>query len=191
MTEISGNNHHILSSRDDYMITAILSLIKPNKILVTQAIKRLLSGAEFNFLKETSILTYATHELCTLYNVKTKGDQEEELNNPYGFSKYDTFLENILKIIDENLDNNNFSVEKLTKHIGLSERQLQRKLKETCGKTPNQLILYIRLSKAKKALMSKNYTVSEIAFKFGFSSPSYFSKCFKKEFGIRPTEVFS
>lgn len=191
MTEISENNHRILSTRDDYMITAILSLIKPNKILVTQTIKRLLSGAEFNFSKETSILTHKTHELCKLYNVEKKGTQEDEANNPYAFSKYDAFLENILKIIDQNLDNNNFGVEMLTKHVGLSERQLQRKLKEMCGKSPNQLILFIRLSKAKKALVSKNYTVSEIAFKFGFSSPSYFSKCFKKEFGLRPTEVYS
>lgn len=190
LTEISEEHYKLSSLRDDYMVTAILSLIKPNKILVTQAIKHLLSGSEFNFLKETSILTHESCELCTLYNVENK-EEQQDIKNPYEFSYYDTFLENIVKIIDHNLDNSRFGVEMLTKQIGISERQLQRKLKETCGKTPNQLILFIRLSKAKKVLLSKNYTVAEIAFKFGFSSPSYFSKCFKKEFGIRPTEVFN
>ncbi|WP_053002638.1 alpha/beta fold hydrolase [Kordia jejudonensis] len=191
MNETAEDFSSPLNSRDDYMITAILSLIKPNKIIVTQTIKQLLSGAEFDFKKESSILTHSTHELCKLYHVGKKQEQHEEKKNPYNFVKYDAFLENVLNIINKNLDNNDFGVEMLTKATGVSERQLQRKLKETSGKSPSQLIMFIRLRKAKDSLISKNHTVSEIAFKYGFSSPSYFSKCFKKEFGMRPTEVFN
>ncbi|WP_298426208.1 alpha/beta fold hydrolase [uncultured Kordia sp.] len=180
-----------LTNRDNYIVTSILSLIKPNKILVTQAIKHLLSGAAFNFSKETSILTYKTHEICKLYSVTDKTNTKEKASYPYGFSKYDSFLEDVLKIIDEHLDNNSFGVEMLTRETGVSERKLQRRIKEATSKSPSQLILFIRLNKARTALLANNDTVAEIAFKFGFSSPSYFSKCFKKEFGIRPTEVFS
>ncbi|MEM6684730.1 MAG: alpha/beta fold hydrolase [Bacteroidota bacterium] len=188
----STENHVIPSDRrDDYMITSILSLIKPNKILVTQAIKHLLSGSEFNFSKDTSILTYKTHQLCKLYTVSDKSNTYEKISFPYGFSKYDSFLEDVLKIIDEHLDNNAFGVEMLTRETGVSERKLQRRIKETTGKSPSQLITFIRLNKAKSALSVNEDTVAEIAFKFGFSSPSYFSKCFKKEFGMRPTEVVS
>ena len=191
MRESTENHKEPLSQRDDYMVTAILSLIKPNKIVVTQAIKHLLSGAEFDFDKDNSILTYGSHELCKLYSVTKKIAPKDEIINPHGFSKYDSFLEGILEIIDAHIDNNTFGVEMLTKKTGVSERQLQRKIKETTGKSPSQLIMFIRLNKAKTALLSNNETVSGIAFKFGFSSPSYFSKCFKKEFGIRPTEMFN
>ncbi|WP_420574435.1 alpha/beta fold hydrolase [Kordia sp.] len=180
-----------LTDRDNYIVTSILSLIKPNKILVTQSIKHLLSGVAFNFSKETSILTYKTHEICTLYSITDKSNTEEKTSYPYGFSKYDSFLEDVLKIIDQHLDNNAFGVEMLTRETGVSERKLQRRIKETTSKSPSQLILFIRLNKARTALLDNNDTVAEIAFKFGFSSPSYFSKCFKKEFGIRPTEVSS
>ncbi|MEM6720427.1 MAG: alpha/beta fold hydrolase [Bacteroidota bacterium] len=191
MKESAEDYKEPLDNRDNYMITSILSLIKPNKIVVTQAIKHLLSGVAFNFSKETSILTYKTHQLCKLYNVTDKSNTAVKTNFPYGFSKYDSFLEDVLKVIDEHLDNNAFGVEMLTRETGVSERKLQRRIKETTGKSPSQLITFIRLNKAKSALLENTDTVAEIAFKFGFSSPSYFSKCFKKEFGMRPTEVVS
>ncbi len=191
MKESANDYNDALTHRDNYMVAAMLSLVKTNKILVTQAIKHLLSGAAFNFTKNTTMLTYATHELCRLYNVTKKSIPKDEIAHPYGFSKYDSFLEDILQIIDEHIDNNAFGVEMLTKKTGVNERKLQRKIKETTGKSPSQLIMFIRLKKAKAELLSNNHTVSEIAFKYGFSSPSYFSKSFKKEFGMRPTEVIN
>lgn len=189
MKESTRENNDPLTKRDDYMVAAMLSLIKPNKILVTQTIKHLLSGVEFDYTKNTSILSHTTHELCKLYSVTKKSIPKDEIANPYRFSKYDSFLEDILQIIDEHIDHNTFGVEMLSQKSGVSERQLQRKIKETTGKSPSQLIMFIRLNKAKTALLLNNDTVSGIAFKFGFSSPSYFSKCFKKEYGMRPTEV--
>jgi AraC-like DNA-binding protein len=191
MKESAENYNSPLEARDNYMVTSILSLIKPNRILVTQAIKHLLSGVAFNFAKDTSILTYKTHEICKLYRVTDTSNTKVKTSFPYGFSKYDSFLEDVLKVIHEHLDNNEFGVEMLTRETGVSERKLQRKIKEATGKSPSQLITFVRLNKAKTALLTANETVAEIAFKFGFSSPSYFSKCFKKEFGMRPTEVVS
>lgn len=180
-----------VSNRDDYMITAILSSIRPNNVVVTQTIKNLLTGSTFEFIKNTSVLDYESHDLCELYSIDNHNFLNQKKEQLYGVYEYDTFLEDTFKIIEENIDNNSFNVEILTKTLGVSERKLQRKLKEISGKSPNQLITFIRLSKAKNALLSKKYSVSETAFKYGFSSPSYFAKCFKKEFGISPTEIFN
>ena len=189
MRESDINYSDSVLPRDSYMMTSILSLIRPNKILVTQAIKHLLSGVDYNFIKDASILSYKTNDLCTLYTVTKKTETNESDMNPYGFTRYDSFLEEVLQVIDQHIDDSSFGVEKLTQVMNMSERKLQRKIKDSTGKSPTQLIMFVRLDHSKKALISHKYSVSEIAFKFGFSSPSYFSKCFKKEFGIRPTEV--
>ena len=189
MRESTINDTDTLTERDNYMMTSILSIIKPNKIVVTQAIEHLLSGVDYNFVKETSILAHKSNDLCTLYTVTRKTEADESSTNPYGFARYDSFLEDVLKVIDLNMDDSEFGVEKLTQKLNMSERKLQRKIKEATGKSPTQLIMFVRLQHSKMALTTNNYSVSEIAFKFGFSSPSYFSKCFKKEFGMRPTEV--
>jgi pimeloyl-ACP methyl ester carboxylesterase len=122
MKESAENYTGPTDSRDNYMMTSILSLIKPNKILVTQAIKHLLSGVAYNFTKETSILTYKTHKICKLYSVTDTLNTHVKTSFPYGFSKYDSFLEDVLKIINEHLDNNEFGVEMLTRETGVSER---------------------------------------------------------------------
>jgi AraC-like DNA-binding protein len=103
----------------------------------------------------------------------------------------DSFLEDVLQSIDANLENELFGVEMLCRELGISERQLQRKLKATTNKSPNQLISSVRLHRAKELMISKKYNISEIAYKTGFSNPAYFSKCFKKEFGLSPSELIS
>lgn len=98
-------------------------------------------------------------------------------------------LKRVLQCIDENLNNGQFSVEMLCQEIGLSERQLQRRLKVISNKSPNQLIRSVRLHRAKTLLLQRSVTVAEVAFMTGFANPSYFSKVFKKEFGISPSEI--
>ena len=182
-----------LTKRDEYMITSIQTQLQQNQILVTQTIKYLLLGSDFNFTEDTSMLDYASHDLCKLYSVTKKLDLNEKTvsSHPHNLSRYNSFLEDVLQIINDHIDNTSFGVEMLTREIGISERQLQRRIKETTGKSPIQLITSIRLNKAKSALTLRNYTIAEIAFQFGFSSPSYFSKCFKKEFGVSPNEITS
>ncbi|MBQ4820709.1 alpha/beta fold hydrolase [Aquimarina sp. MMG016] len=191
MKEGARDSSKFLDDRDDYMITAMRSQINPNQILATQTIKHLLSGAEFSFIEDTSILDTTSHDLCKLYSVtkNSKSKDQNEIVKSGSFCHYDSFLEDVLQVIDQHLENDAFGVEMLSRKIGMSERQLQRKIKATTNKSPNQLITSTRLNKAKQALMSYNYTVAEVAFQYGFSSPSYFSKCFKREFGIRPTSL--
>lgn len=103
--------------------------------------------------------------------------------------KDDFLLERVLQCIDKNLNNGQFSVEILCQEIGLSERQLQRRLKAITNKSPNQIIRSVRLNQAKVLLLQRSATIAEVAFLTGFSTPSYFSKVFKKEFGISPSEL--
>ncbi|MFD0861574.1 alpha/beta fold hydrolase [Sungkyunkwania multivorans] len=179
--------------RDDYMMRTILAQARPFQIFATQTVKHLLSGAAFNFAEETSILSYASGTICRLYGVSAKSNPEEVKNVAlsYGFSRYDSFLQDVLEAIHDHLDCCSFGVDVLTSKIGVSERKLQRKTKESTGKSPGQLINFVRLQKAKEALASRKLTIAEVAFQYGFSSPSYFSKCFRKEFGVSPTEAFS
>ncbi|WP_185974289.1 hybrid sensor histidine kinase/response regulator transcription factor [Litoribacter populi] len=99
------------------------------------------------------------------------------------------FLNQIIDILNQNLDNSQFSVEELSNLVGISRIQLYRKVKSLTNYTPNEFIKTFRLKKAKELLEEKNYNINEISMEVGFSNPSYFSKCFKKHFGYTPSEV--
>lgn len=92
------------------------------------------------------------------------------------------------QITAQNLADENFGPEQLAEKMGMSHSTLHRKLKEFSGQTISQLIREVRLKKAKEILLNKNITVSEIAYKVGFGSASYFNKCFHEYFGAAPGE---
>ncbi len=101
----------------------------------------------------------------------------------------DQFLEIVNRVIDENLADEHFSVEHLAEHAGLSRSMLHRKLVRLTGKSASDLITEKRLFKAKELLEKDVATASEIAYKVGFNSPSYFTKVFKNYFQISPGEI--
>lgn len=188
INEVTLNGNHILNDKDFYMTKIIQTQLHPNQILASKTVKHLLSGSNFNFIENTSVLGFKSNTLIKLYDVseKEKPSINVDKTTNFTFSYYDPFLEKVLEIIDNNLENDTISVALLSKKMRMSERQLQRKIKEMTNKSPSQLINSICLNKAKESLMSTNLTVSQTAFKFGFSSPSYFAKCFKKEFNVNP-----
>ncbi len=99
------------------------------------------------------------------------------------------FLEKLNNLIEHNLENENFGVEELAEAIGKSRSQLHRKLNAINGKSTSQFIREYRLEKAKKMLQNNVATASEIAYKVGFGSPSYFNTCFHDFYGYPPGEV--
>ncbi len=101
----------------------------------------------------------------------------------------DQFLKKIHQYIEDNLDNEHFSVEELAKQAGLSRSMLHRKLIKLTGKSATDLITGKRLLQAKEMLENNVATASEIAYKVGFSSPSYFTKVFKNYFNVSPGDV--
>ncbi|MCB0705144.1 MAG: response regulator [Saprospiraceae bacterium] len=101
----------------------------------------------------------------------------------------DTFINLILSTIEEHIDDELFGVRELAIRVNMSRSQLHRKLKALTEKSPNEIIREVRLNRAKELLEKQAGNASEVAFMVGFSSASYFSKCFKDQFGISPTEV--
>jgi TolB-like protein/AraC-like DNA-binding protein len=104
-------------------------------------------------------------------------------------SRGDQFLRIIHQRIEENLSNENFSVEDLAKSVGLSRSMLHRRLIKLTGKPASDLITEKRLMRAKELLEKDVATASEIAYKVGFKSPSYFTKVFKNYFQASPGDV--
>lgn len=98
------------------------------------------------------------------------------------------FMDKLYALIDEHLSDPALSVESLGEQIGLSRVQLYRKTKALCGYAPNELLRNARLRRAASMLASTEKTVAEITYEVGFSSPSYFTKCYKEYFGESPTE---
>lgn len=99
------------------------------------------------------------------------------------------FLAQVRDVIQQNLDDENFSVVELSQKVGFSRSQLHRKLSALTGKGPNEIIRSMRLEQAKQLLAQRAGNVSEIAYRCGFNSPAYFIKCFKDQYGITPGEI--
>lgn len=115
----------------------------------------------------------------------SKGVEDDEIGNIS--NEIDkSFLKQLRKIIQENLANSDLSVEQIGDEIGLSRVQLYRKVKALTGYSPVEIIRKARLTRARHLLQTTERTVSEVAYAVGFSTPSYFSKCYKDEFGESP-----
>jgi YesN/AraC family two-component response regulator len=99
------------------------------------------------------------------------------------------FIERVLKVIDEHISEEEFSIEEFGKDVGMSRSQMHRKLKALTGKSASLYLRTVRLAKAKQMIEAKKGNISEISYQVGFSSPAYFSRCFKEEFGYTPSEV--
>lgn len=104
-------------------------------------------------------------------------------------SMEEKFLMRVKKVVEEHLDDENFSVEELSKQVGMSRAQLHRKLIALTGKSASRFVRNYRLEHAYQLLEKKVGTVSEIAYRVGYSSPAYFTKCFTEDFGISPSQV--
>ncbi len=100
----------------------------------------------------------------------------------------DRFLKKVLMSIDGHIADDLFGVSVLAQEVAMSTIQLYRKVKALTGKTPNDLIKGMRLDRAKSLLEQRAGNVSEVAILAGFRNMSYFAKCFKERFGVKPSE---
>ena len=98
------------------------------------------------------------------------------------------FLQKILKIVEENIPNSDFTVEQLASEYGMSQIVLNKKLKGLTGMTAKAFIRNIRLKRAAQLFATGNYSVTDVTYEVGFSDLKYFRTCFKDEFGASPSE---
>ena len=104
-------------------------------------------------------------------------------------SMEEKFLMRVKGVVDKHLDDEHFSVEELSKEVGMSRAQLHRKLIALTGVSASRFVRNYRLEHAYQLLQNKVGTVSEIAYRVGYSSPAYFTKCFTEDYGISPSQV--
>lgn len=142
----------------------LLLLANPNKIILAPIIKEI---AHRNFFNESS------------KNIYVLSPNDEKL-----------YIQ-LLNVLEENISNESFGVDAFCRLMALSKSSLNRATQSLAGISPNTLLQEYRLSKAFQLLVKNGDSISEIAFKVGFRSPSYFSKCFKERYDISPSEFVS
>lgn len=102
-----------------------------------------------------------------------------------------SFINKFRKVIEQNLIDSDLNVDEIGKNLGLSRVQLYRKIKSLTNYAPNELVRIIRLKAAEQMFINSEKTISEVAYDTGFTSPSYFTKCFKEYFNVSPTEYIN
>ena len=103
-------------------------------------------------------------------------------------AKDNEFLDRLENVIENNFANSDLSVDFLASELNISRSGLFAKIKDLADVTPNEMIQIIRLKHAADLLRERQYRVNEVCFMVGFNSPSYFSKCFQKQFGVTPAK---
>lgn len=136
-------------------------------------------------LKSTIAQAIQTRDMLrNKYQSSVKPDfNEMKVNSPDS-----RLVSKVVEIIRKNIENADFSVDDLSREVGISRVHLNRKMKELLNISPGNLIKSVRLKQAAYLLINNRLNVSEVAFKLGYSSHSYFSNSFKEYFGMSPTE---
>lgn len=116
-------------------------------------------------------------------------DDELQKNSEQQSRKDNDFMMKFCNAVERSLSNPDLSVEDISTELCMSRAQLYRRVKALTGKSPVEIIRQMRLAKADKLLSDSSLNVSEIAYRVGFSSSSYFSKCYRDQFGKLPTDV--
>jgi YesN/AraC family two-component response regulator len=180
--------------KGDLKTSHIPLLMLSAKAMVQDRIEGIDSGADIYLSKpfELDILKSSLAQLITsrqimfkkFYTGITKQGKEKTT------SLDNDFIQKILHFINENLSESELSVELLSSKVFLSRSQLYRKIKTLTGVSVNEFIRNVRLEKAKQLLEqgNKNVNINEISYKVGFTSPSYFAKCYKIKYGHLPTQ---
>jgi len=101
------------------------------------------------------------------------------------------FLKKILDLVEKNMSNSEYSIEDLSSDMAMSRANLYRKINSITGNTPTDFVKNIRLKRAAELIIQGELTITEVAYKVGFSTPSHFSQSFKRMFGVVPTNYAS
>lgn len=129
-------------------------------------------------------LIEATMHTSVKDSVDESADEGEQT-----YRQANEFMQKFMAIVDDKMSDSDFSVEDLGDAMCLSRVQLYRKVKNMTGKSPVEIIREQRLLRANQLLADSSLSISEIAYRVGFSSPSYFTKCYRDFFGKAPTGV--
>ena len=113
---------------------------------------------------------------------KESGESSDDVQEPL-------FIVHFKKVVEARLSDSDLSVDDLASAMNLSRVQLYRKVKSISGSSPVELLRTARLNRGYQLLLTSGKNVSEVAYEVGFTAPSYFTKCFKDEFGVSPSDL--
>ena len=128
-------------------------------------------------------------ELPTLDSPASGDDTTLEAQTDKGNAATSIFFTRFKDVVEAKLEESELGVEELASEMNLSRVQLYRKVKAITGASPVELLRTARLKRGYQMLMTTDMSISEVAYKVGFTAPSYFTKCFKDEYGILPGDV--
>ena len=143
-------------------------------------------GSTPAYAQEGDTPAYAEREETAAVEDSVEGTVDLQMKNNVLNLPSASFRERMESLISENLHNPDFTVDELAKELFVSRSGLFVKVKELTGSTPNHLIINARLEAAARLLRESGRPVGEICYMVGFSSPSYFAKCFSKRYGVTP-----
>ena len=127
--------------------------------------------------------------VSTLWTMETPEPQKEDTDNDKQEDGVSPFIAQLKSIIERRMGDSDLGVEDLASDMNLSRVQLYRKVKSITGSSPVELLRTARLRRGYQLLLTTDKSVSEVAYEVGFTAPSYFTKCFKEEYGQLPGEV--
>ena len=133
--------------------------------------------------------TSAAANSCVPSVASDQGSSASFLIPHSSLKKEDPFLQKFRDFIERNMSDSDLSVETIGAELGLSRVQLYRKVKALTGQSPVELLRKARLLRGRQLLETSHKTISEVAYEVGFSAPSYFTKCFKDEYGVSPSDL--
>ncbi len=152
-------------------------------------------GAHYYVTKpfDPALLALRVHNILEdLRNYKQLVLESKSVNmepKPVAISNADeAFMKKALQCVEENMSNSEFQVGDLSAELGMSKMQLYRKMKGLLGCSSNEFIRTLRLKKAAQYLKQGQLSVSEVTYEVGFNDLQYFRSCFKKQYGVNPSE---
>lgn len=119
----------------------------------------------------------------------SRGDYIEKQDKKKLSTIDEKFMSKVDEVIENHISDEEFTIEEFDRELGMGRVQIYRKIKALTGNSPSRYIRSIRLAKAKTMIMNKEGNISEIAYSMGFGSPTYFTRCFKEQFGISPSDL--
>lgn len=134
-------------------------------------------------------LIHQRHQLQSLYRSQYITPKPDLSLPPIDLkSPEEIFMQNLLKLMNENIDNFDLNIDYLASELGMSRTVFFNKLKSLTGLSPVEFVREVRFERAAEYMRSTQLTVSEISYQVGIEDPRYFSRCFKQKFGVTPSE---
>ena len=180
-----------LHQLDTQRIITLLAIIVIFLLIVSLVLFYIYYVGKVNLRKERVVNTLWNINPEDIPTVQENTETSEESENTETIEPVANtlFITRFKEVVESHLDDSELSVEDLAAQMNLSRVQLYRKVKAVTGSTPIELLRTTRLNRAYQLLLTTDKSVSEVAYQVGFTAPSYFTKCFKDEYGMLPGDI--